>query len=413
MNFYDEEIENAIKEFSFMQFDIKELYKKYNVNIKIPDKHADKSADSSAKQLVERISEESKLKFDLIVDNEGGFSNSRYIRIIENTNHAKSYGKSDDTAESKLSQYINENACRTIVIDLPKGETAKLNALFVCSDDMALKIAINVSDNASLCLFEWYASSAKENSIVSPLHAAKIGNRSDVEIDILHNENAKTSVGALGRITVGEGSVLKMNSIYNGAHATKSTNIATAAGKGSKLYANEIVFGNSEQKFDVGTFLVNASENSTAILRSGAALKENSFCVLKGFAKVEKTAVGSYSNVEERGLVLDPGASVQPLPDMSIDTKNVLFASHSASTSPLDKESLFYLMSRGMDEDRARHVFVASFLSKYLTDISNDVIKEIAISILLNKLNKNEIADIPKISTENIWIVPAANVRGK
>ncbi|MDE1874010.1 MAG: SufD family Fe-S cluster assembly protein [Candidatus Micrarchaeota archaeon] len=397
-------LEQAIASYSKMPFETAQLYKKYVLNFPIPQGDAEGGTD--LEKLRTQIANESRLRFDLYNGKEGTVSSSEFVKV---SGKKQNDYREDANAgfEERLGAYVSSRSKNSVEIDIPAGREAKLNFLFLCdSSNAPVQVVANIGDGSRLSLFEWFGSASDARCASTTLHVINAGSRSNVEINMLHNEGLETGVGALNRVSAGEDSVVRMNGIYNGGKLTRSSTFAEASGRGSNLLVNEIVLGNAEQKFDINTFILNSNQQTKAVLKTGAVLKGKSFCILKGYAKVAEHTNGSYSNVEERGLVLDPDARIQPLPDMSIDCKDVAFASHSASTAPLDKEALFYLMSRGIDETKAKRIFVASFLSKYLADIENDIVKEIAISILLDKLDNDRHTPVPKISMQNLWIVP-------
>ncbi len=388
-----------------MPFETAELYKKYMLNISMPS-GVDAAQSGESAELAKQIIEESKLRFDLFMENGELVSKSDMVRVTKR--EAQPYEeKSGESFEERLGGYVSRRARYLVEVAVPEKKEAKLNFLLLCEGSgMPLEIAISAGKGSRLSLFEWFGSTISCRAMSAPFHIVTAEDKAEVEINVLHNEGPETTIGALSRVTAGEDSKVRFNSIYNGGKLVRSSTLAEAAGRGSNLLVNEIALGNAEQKFDINTFTLNSNKETKAVLKTGAVLKGKSFCILKGYAKVSAGTDGSYSNVEERGLVLDPDARIQPLPDMSIDCKDVAFASHSASTSPIDREALFYLMSRGIDEAKAKRIFVASFLSKYLADIGNDIVKEIAISILLDKLDNDRHASIPKISMQNLWIVP-------
>ena len=104
--------------------------------------------------------------------------------------------------------------------------------------------------------------------------------------------------------------------------------------------------------------------------------------MLKGYAKILGSAEGSRSNIEERGLLIGEGASISQLPDMSVECSNIASATHSASTSPMDGEQLFYLMSRGLGPDKAREMFISGFIERYLSNVGNSKVKDVVKSIM-------------------------------
>ncbi len=189
-----------------------------------------------------------------------------------------------------------------------------------------------------------------------------------MEINALHNENSNTVNLSFMRNRIGEDSHLKLNSVYSGAAHTRVRNVIEATGKGSNVDVNEIIFGASEQKFDISTYIVNKGAHTNASLESKAALMDKSFCIMKGFAKIEKGATKAKSYVHERGILLDKGAKVDGLPDMSVDENDVK-ATHSSATSPVDPESVFYLMSKGIDELGVRRLLVSGFFANSMAKV--------------------------------------------
>jgi Fe-S cluster assembly protein SufD len=196
----------------------------------------------------------------------------------------------------------------------------------------------------------------------------------------------------------------KANFIYAGGLLTKSKNLLDASGIGSKIDLSEFAFGNGDQRFDLSTFIINSKPMSTARLESGAVLDGKSNCMLKGYAKVDKGTKGCVSKITERGILLSKDAHVDALPDMSIDYSNEVKATHSAATSPIDRESLFYLETRGLEEKQARKMFITAFLGKYVSNMSSGVAHEVAMSVMLEKLDNGSFGVMPDVTARGAWM---------
>ncbi|VVB77254.1 Uncharacterised protein [uncultured archaeon] len=199
---------------------------------------------------------------------------------------------------------------------------------------------------------------------------------------------------------------MRLNTFYNGGSSTKSTSLIAAFGKESDVAVNDVVSGGAAQRFDIGTFALNSGVLSKTSFRSGVVLRGDSVCTLKSNSKIARSAKGSCSSAEQRGLMLDLGSRLQLLPDMQVDCRDVGFASHSASSAPLDEDKMFYLMSRGLNREKARRAFVAGFVSKCLEGVESDNVKEIAISILLDKFDSGKLSGAPAISMRDLWVAP-------
>ena len=185
---------------------------------------------------------------------------------------------------------------------------------------------------------------------------------------------------------------------------TESRGIVDSSGIESRVEINEIAFGTNEQKFDLGNSISNTKPRSHAQLNSGAVLDGKSQCILKGFAKVEKGTKGCFSRITERGILLSADAHIDALPDMAIDYSNEVKATHSAATSPIDKEALFYLESRGLEEGQAKKMFITAFISKYMSNMSNGAASEISMSVMLEKLERGTFGVIPDLTARGVWI---------
>lgn len=81
-----------------------------------------------------------------------------------------------------------------------------------------------------------------------------------------------------------------------------------------------------------------------------------------GLIRIEENAVRSDASQESRALLLASGAKHSTRPSLEILPKDVV-CHHKASATPLNKDSLFYLESRGLNRKDTTAVLVNGFLS--------------------------------------------------
>ena len=112
---------------------------------------------------------------------------------------------------------------------------------------------MNAKDGAKLKLVEFYSSISTRNSMMGSIHEITSAKNSNLELDALHNENANTTCYPSAEQDGGRRK-LKFNTFYNGSSRTRGRNVIEAAGRGSNVSVNEIVFGSGAQKFDINTF---------------------------------------------------------------------------------------------------------------------------------------------------------------
>ena len=69
--------------------------------------------------------------------------------------------------------------------------------------------------------------------------------------------------------------------------------------------------------------------------------------------------VDSYES--NRNLLLTPGCVAESVPNLEIETGDIIGAGHSSATGRFDDAQLFYLQSRGIEEDAARRLILQGF----------------------------------------------------
>jgi len=73
--------------------------------------------------------------------------------------------------------------------------------------------------------------------------------------------------------------------------------------------------------------------------------------------------------MDNRNLLLDPSADANSMPGLEILANDVK-CSHGATVGQLDEDSLFYIMSRGIPQERAERLVVMGFLGEILLKVS-------------------------------------------
>lgn len=411
MKSYQEFVEDAIQNYKSLDIETNPIYKKYTVNIPFDEMAKEEAAGteirgSEIEKFSQNITDKTRIKFDAVISGGETRSLNKSLRILSNGQidinalEAKMFKSRDD----KLAAFSNAHSKHFVYIDVGEGETKKLNILFVNNGNLNVQIIINAKDGAKLELFELFSSDVDSKSIVTALHEIAAGKSSNVEVNVLHNEGKSVNIVNLCKAVADDDAKLRANFIYGGGTVVKTRGRMDSAGHGSEIDVCEFAFGINDQKFDLGTFIENTQPRSIARLESGAVLDGKSQCMLKGFAMVHKGAKGCVSKITERGLLLSKDAHIDALPDMQIDYSNEVKATHSASTSPMDKEALFYLESRGLGEKAAEKIFLTAFMAKYISKIKDGMASEVAMSIMLDKLEHGSLGAMPDITTSGIWI---------
>ena len=103
----------------------------------------------------------------------------------------------------------------------------------------------------------------------------------------------------------------------------------------------------------------------------GALLNPGARSVWIGDVLVRKEAIGTDTHQVNRNLVLSDGARADSVPNLELETGDIVKAGHASATGRFDDEQVFYLQSRGIPLDTARQLVVRGFFAEVLGRVGN------------------------------------------
>ena len=112
------------------------------------------------------------------------------------------------------------------------------------------------------------------------------------------------------------------------------------------------------------------------VVYKGALQGEDAHAVWIGDVLIEAKAEGTDTYEMNRNLVLTDGARVDSVPNLEIETGEIVGAGHASATGRFDDEQLFYLMARGIPEQDARRLVVRGFFAELVQQIGLPDIEE-------------------------------------
>ncbi|MET7379773.1 Fe-S cluster assembly protein SufD [Streptomyces sp. NPDC005526] len=112
------------------------------------------------------------------------------------------------------------------------------------------------------------------------------------------------------------------------------------------------------------------------VVYKGALQGDSAHAVWIGDVLIEAKAEGTDTYEMNRNLVLTDGARVDSVPNLEIETGEIVGAGHASATGRFDDEQLFYLMARGIPEHEARRLVVRGFFAELVQQIGLEDIEE-------------------------------------
>lgn len=147
--------------------------------------------------------------------------------------------------------------------------------------------------------------------------------------------------------------------------------------------SNGLFLLNNKEHFDIYSNIIHKSENTTSGQLYKGVLKDDSHGVFTGKILIEKNCNGSSSAQLNKNLIIGKKAQINTRPQLEVYSDDVKCA-HGATTGQLGEEELFYLKSRGIEEEQAYQMLTNGFIFDVISTIEN---KELS-DFLVSKINK-------------------------
>jgi len=149
------------------------------------------------------------------------------------------------------------------------------------------------------------------------------------------------------------------------------------AGQGSDTELFGLYFADAGQHLEQQVYVNHDAPNSRSrVTYKGALQGAGARTVWIGDVLIGRTAPGTDSYEQNRNLVLTEGTRADSIPNLEIETGDILGAGHASATGRFDDEQLFYLQSRGIGEIEARRLVVRGFLSEIVQHIGSPALEE-------------------------------------
>jgi Fe-S cluster assembly protein SufD len=138
-----------------------------------------------------------------------------------------------------------------------------------------------------------------------------------------------------------------------------------------------VYFATAGQFFEHRMHVDHAVPNAKSRVNfKGALAGRDAHTVWIGDVLIRAVAEGTDTYELNRNLLLSDGARADSVPNLEIETGEIVGAGHASTTGRFDDEQLFYLMSRGITLENARRLVVRGFFNEIITEIGNEAIQD-------------------------------------
>jgi Fe-S cluster assembly scaffold protein SufB len=275
-------------------------------------------------------------------------------------------------ADDRFAQLTRALWSQGVVVDIPDGVRLERPVIIrwrVGAPDRALLsrsvIALGAGATATV-LEELVASDAvvpdAAQSFLAGTLEVHLGRDARLEVSSLQELPVTTVAFQHRSAVVGEGATMHWALAQLGSRLVRSRVDNHLAGDRGSVEQVEIVFGGTDQLFDLTSYTHHAGRDTTGNLLSKGALLDRARSFMKGMIVIDRSAVGTDSFLGEFGMNLSKSTRSVAIPSLEIDQPDCRRAAHASSVGPIDETQLFYLESRGIPPDEARKFIVLGFL---------------------------------------------------
>jgi Fe-S cluster assembly protein SufD len=172
------------------------------------------------------------------------------------------------------------------------------------------------------------------------------------------------------RIRVGRDAKVRHVAVTLGGDVVRIRPNVSYSGPGGDAELLGLYFADAGQHLEHRLFVDHDAPNCTSrVTYKGALQGDGAHVVWIGDVRIRPQATGTDTYEINRNLVLTDGARADSVPNLEIETGEVVGAGHASTTGRFDDEQLFYLQSRGIPEDVARRLVVRGFFTDLLARI--------------------------------------------
>ncbi len=233
-------------------------------------------------------------------------------------------------------------------------------------------ILVELEENSALNLIQLYKSSS---ALIAPLEIVKVGKNSNLEIVKIFDDSDYCHNLSLTIKIIEENSECKSFNLIKGGAFSRSENHVFLKGESSSVDLNGVYLSSDDQHHDLTSVIYHNVPNCRSSQKVRGVLNNNSSGVFQGKVVVEKNAQKSDAHQMSRVLLLSDKANSNSKPELEIYADDVI-CSHGATVGELDEDQIFYLLSRGLNKEKAQHIMIDAFLTEIIEDSINAIYLE-------------------------------------
>jgi Fe-S cluster assembly protein SufD len=398
------DFDNIVKNLNLSQKDIeiKKFYLDNFINRGFPNRKEEDWKFSDLNQIIKKdigelsfysdYTDTNKVDTSVFVDglehNKIVFINGRIEKIdfnyeqkdkIEIVDQSESINKSNNNSLSDLNNAFTDKSFKILV----KNDYQLVKPLIIyhttnskiCSKNINLRLEFELDKNSSLRLIDLFNDTSEKNflNIFYNFDLKENAVLKNYKVDKFENKNIKYS---FNNIEQDKDSISETFILSAGSNFFKNEINCNLNGKYSSAFVNGIFSLNNNKHHEIRTIINHLTENTKSYQLIKSVLEDSSIAAYQGKIFVNSEAQKTDGYQLSNAILLNKESEFNAKPELEIYADDVK-CSHGSASGSLNEDSIFYLMSRGLNYHQSRELLINGFLLDVVEKITDSEIKNL------------------------------------
>ena len=243
------------------------------------------------------------------------------------------------------------------------------------SKNINLRLDFELEQNSSLKLIDFFSDDSEKNfmNIFYNFNLDKDAILKNYKIDKSLNKNLKYS---FNNINQKQNSISETFVFSAGSDYFKNEINCNLNGEYSSAFINGIFSLDDNKQHEIRTTINHLVENTKSYQLIKSVLGKNTKSAYQGRIYVDSKAQKTDGYQLSKAILLDESSEFNAKPELEIYADDVK-CSHGSASGSLDDNSIFYLMSRGLNYKQAKGLLINGFLLDVIEKITDAEIKDL------------------------------------
>ncbi|MCB9359248.1 SufD family Fe-S cluster assembly protein [Candidatus Woesearchaeota archaeon] len=166
-----------------------------------------------------------------------------------------------------------------------------------------------------------------------------------------------------------------------GADYTRSETSSFLNAPGASTKNKALYLADNDQRMDIYTGSIHNSSNTSSDIVTKGAINGKAKALSRGLVRITSEAPQSDGYEKQDALLLSDTAEADAIPNLEIHNHDVK-CSHGSTVGQIDKDKVFYLMSRGLSEKEAQLCIIQGFFSPVLEKLDDEFRETLLVRIM-------------------------------